>query len=69
MLRIAHHRIKVDDGIEVTGARLDNGLLAIDLVRLVAEPRMRTIRIDGAEAETGRTDNTVDITARRTHSR
>jgi len=57
------------DGIEVTGAKLDNGLLAIDLVRLVAEPRMRTIRIDGAEAETGRTDNTVDITARRTHSR
>ena len=57
------------DGIEVVGARLDNGLLAIDLVRPVAEPRMRTIRIDGVKAETGRTDNTVDITARRTHSR
>lgn len=57
------------DGIEVTGARLDNGLLAIDLVRPVAEPRTRTIRIDGAEAETGRTGNTVDITARRTYSR
>jgi HSP20 family molecular chaperone IbpA len=57
------------DGIEVTGASLDNGLLAIDLVRPVAEPRMRTIRIDGVKAETGRTDNTVDITARRTHSR
>src|SRR5580692_4052664 len=37
------------DGIEVLGARLDNGLLAIDLVRPVAEPRMRTIRIDGSE--------------------
>ena len=57
------------DGIEVVGAKLDNGLLAIDLVRPVAEPRMRTIRIDGAKAETGRTDNTVDITARRAHSR
>ncbi len=57
------------DGIEVVGAKLDNGLLAIDLVRPVAEPRMRTIRIDGAKAETGRTANTVDITARRAHSR
>ncbi len=57
------------DGIEVVGAKLDNGLLAIDLVRPVAEPRMRTIRIDGAEAKTGRTDNTVDITARRSGTR
>ena len=57
------------DGIEVIGAKLDNGLLAIDLVRPVAEPRMRTIRIDGAEAKAGRTDNTVDITARRSGTR
>jgi HSP20 family molecular chaperone IbpA len=57
------------DGIEVVGAKLDNGLLAIDLVRPVAEPRMRTIRIDGAEATAGRTDNTVDITARRSGTR
>jgi HSP20 family molecular chaperone IbpA len=57
------------DGIEVLGARLDNGLLAIDLVRPVAEPRMRTIRIDGSETEAGRTGNTVDITARRAQSR
>ncbi|MBS0521362.1 MAG: Hsp20 family protein [Proteobacteria bacterium] len=51
------------DGIEVTGARLDNGLLEIDLVRPVAEPRVRTIRI-----ESGRTDDsnqTIDIAARR----
>ena len=57
------------DGIEVLGARLDNGLLAIELARPVAEPRMRTIRIDGSETEGGRTDNTVDITARRVQSR
>ncbi len=57
------------DGIEVTGARLDNGLLAIDLTRPVAEPRMRTIRIDGSKTEAGRTDNTVDITGRRAQSR
>ena len=56
------------DGIEVTGARLDNGLLSIDLVRPQIEPRIRTIRID---AGSGRDDmsNTIDITARRTGSR
>lgn len=57
------------DGIEVLGARLDNGLLAIDLARPVAEPRIRTIRIDGSKAEAGATDNTVDITARRIGTR
>ena len=55
------------DGIEVTGARLDNGLLEIDLVRPVAEPRIRTIRIDGAKGAAA--DNTIDITARRSGSR
>ncbi len=58
------------DGIEVIGAQLDNGLLAIDLTRPVAEPRMRTIRIDGSKTEAGRTGgNTVDINARRAQSR
>jgi HSP20 family molecular chaperone IbpA len=52
------------DGIEVTGARLDNGLLSIDLVRPVIEPRVRTIPIDGGRQAAG-TDNTIDITARR----
>ena len=56
------------DGIEVMGARLDNGLLSIDLVRPAAEPRIRTIRIDAGKKDAG-TDNTIDITARRTHSR
>jgi HSP20 family molecular chaperone IbpA len=56
------------DGIEVTGARLDNGLLSIDLVRPVAEPRIRTIRIDAGKKDAG-SDNTIDITARRTYSR
>ena len=52
------------DGIEVTGARLDNGLLSIDLVRPVLEPRIRTIRIDAGKAA-GSADQTIDITARR----
>lgn len=56
------------DGIEITGARLSNGLLAIDLVRPVQEPRIRRIRIEPGE---GREDvdpaaNTIDIAARRT---
>ncbi len=52
------------DGIEVTGARLDNGLLSIDLMRHVLEPRIRTIRIDAGNPA-GDTDRTIDITARR----
>jgi len=52
------------DGIEVTGARLDNGLLSIDLMRPVLEPRIRTIRIDAGNAA-GRADRTIDITSRR----
>src|SRR5215467_3926874 len=38
------------EGIEVTGARLDNGLLSIDLVRPVQEPRIRRIRIEAGDA-------------------
>ena len=75
--RVFHHRgiaarqfqraFMLADGIEVTGARLDNGLLAIELMRPEAEPRIRTIRID-AGTEAG-ADNTIDITARRSGSR
>ncbi|MGH8430664.1 MAG: Hsp20 family protein [Solimonas sp.] len=56
------------DGIEVTGARLDNGLLSIDLVRPVSEPRVRNIPIDAGRGTAG-TDTAIDITARRIHSR
>ena len=34
------------EGIEVIGAALDNGLLNIDLKRLLPEPKVRTIKID-----------------------
>lgn len=55
------------DGIVVTGARLDNGLLSIDLVRPKAEPRIQTIRIDsGQQADA---DNMIDINARRMGTR
>jgi HSP20 family molecular chaperone IbpA len=52
------------DGIEVMGARLDNGLLSIELVRPHAEPRIRTIRIDAGQ-DRDEASNTIDITARR----
>jgi HSP20 family molecular chaperone IbpA len=52
------------EGIEVTGARLDNGLLSIDLVRPVQEPRIRRIRIEAGDAGSD-AGNTIDITARR----
>ena len=35
------------EGIEVSGARLDNGLLHIDLVRPEVESRVRTVEIKG----------------------
>ena len=56
------------EGIEVTGARLDNGLLSIDLVRPVQEPRIRRIRIEAGE-QAGEASNTIDITARRVQPR
>lgn len=34
------------EGIEVIGATLDNGLLHIDLKRLLPEPKVRTIKIE-----------------------
>lgn len=34
------------EGIEVIGAGLDNGLLHIDLKRVLPEPKVRTIKID-----------------------
>ena len=56
------------DGIEVMGARLDNGLLSINLARPMAEPRIRTIRIEAGQAR-DEASNTIDITARRSGSR
>lgn len=56
------------DGIEVMGARLDNGLLSIELARPAAEPRIRTIRIDdGVDAPAS--SNAIDINARRSGPR
>lgn len=42
------------EGIEVGGARMDNGLLHIDLMRPVPEVRVRNIRIDSAKSSAGK---------------
>ncbi len=49
------------EGIEVTGARLENGLLAIDLVRPIVEPKVRTIRIDTPPAARPRGPRAIDV--------
>ena len=41
------------EGIEVTGAKLDNGLLMIDLERPLVEPQVRTIEIAQGGEGTG----------------
>ena len=63
------------DGIEVTAARLDNGLLSIDLMRPPVEARVRSIPIDVGPNDSGRDDedqpsrNTIEISARRLRPR
>jgi len=51
------------EGIEVTGAALDNGLLHIDLERPVPEPEVRTIKIqNGGGAGSGpKRQRTIDV--------
>lgn len=52
------------DGIEVTGAALDNGLLHIDLVRQVPEPEVRTVKIvkaTSAGKKGSKSSQTIDV--------
>lgn len=50
------------EGIEVVGARLDNGLLHVDLTRPLPEPKVRTIPIE-QPAGTGKDSppQTIDV--------
>ncbi len=49
------------EGIEVSGADMDNGLLHVDLERIVPEPEVRTIEISnkGGKAKGG--PKTIDV--------
>jgi len=51
------------EGIEVTAASLDNGLLHVDLVRPKLESRHRVIEIKGAGEKSAKTARTIDVTA------
>ncbi|MFQ5618870.1 MAG: Hsp20 family protein [Rhodospirillales bacterium] len=54
------------EGIEITGAALDNGLLHIDVERKTVEPEVRTIKIECAQpaGKSGpRGPKTIDVEA------
>ncbi|MCW5771801.1 MAG: Hsp20 family protein [Rhodospirillaceae bacterium] len=54
------------DGIEVAGARLDNGLLNIDLVRPKPDSKVRTVVINSGQTAPGATNGhgtTLDLSA------
>ncbi len=61
-------RFVLAEGIEVTGAALESGLLHIDLARPEAEARRRTIEIQGAGGEGGAESaaETIDVEPRGT---
>lgn len=48
------------EGIEITGAAMDNGLLHVDLVRHVPEPEIRNIKIK-ANSSKGARSKTIDL--------
>ncbi len=56
-----HRTFMLADGIEVTGAKLENGLLAIDLARPHVEPKVKTIRIDTAGPAKASRGKTIDV--------
>ncbi len=50
------------EGIEVRGASLDNGLLLIDLERILPEPEVRDIKIEnGTPGAKGKGPKTIDV--------
>jgi HSP20 family molecular chaperone IbpA len=49
------------DGIEVKGASLDNGLLHIDMTRVIPEPQVQKIKISSSKKSTAKDKNVIDI--------
>ena len=50
------------DGIEVTGASMDNGLLHIDMTRIVPEPQVQKIQISSQKKSNGNASkNVIDV--------
>ncbi|MDD9876415.1 MAG: Hsp20 family protein [Magnetovibrio sp.] len=51
------------EGIEVAGAEMDNGLLHIDLERIVPEPEVRTVEISAPKNKKKTSAQTIDVEA------
>lgn len=50
------------DGIEVSGASLDNGLLHIDMTRIIPEPQVQKISINGSKKSNEKSSqNVIDV--------
>lgn len=49
------------DGIEVKSAALDNGLLHIDMERIIPETKVRKIKINGLETKDSARSKTIDL--------
>ena len=49
------------EGIDVAGADMDNGLLHVDLERIVPEPEVRTIHISDRAKATKKAPKTIDV--------
>lgn len=49
------------EGIEIRNAHLDNGLLHIDLERIVPEPEVKTIKIETGGKAKGAKAKTIDV--------
>ena len=49
------------EGIEVTAAKLQDGLLHIDLRRPIPEPQVKKIKIESGAFESGQASQTIDL--------
>ena len=49
------------EGIEVTAAKLQDGLLHIDLRRPIPEPQVKKIKIEDGAADSGQSSQTIDL--------
>ena len=49
------------EGIEVTAAKLQDGLLHIDLSRPIPEPQVKKIKIENGAADSGQSSQTIDL--------
>ena len=49
------------EGIEVTTARLQDGLLHVDLSRLIPEPQVKKIKIETGDTNEAKKSRTIEV--------